>query len=106
MNIPVQKLLGKIEEELKQARTADREESLREKIYSIKTLCELILDDKQTAPQAAPVYQATMPAAPSVPAGYQQPAAVSHQALQQPLSVPQSQKLAIDEANGDSLFDF
>ena len=91
MNISVQKLLSKIEEELKQAQTAQREESLREKVYSIKILCELILDEK-SAGSAKP-----MPVAPMV-----QPAV-----FQQPASLNQPKKLELgDEANGDSLFDF
>jgi hypothetical protein len=47
VNISVQKLLMKMEEELQQARTSQKTESLRERIHSIKILCELILDEKQ-----------------------------------------------------------
>jgi hypothetical protein len=90
MNISVQKLLEKIEEELKLAKNSPKEERLREKIYSIKILCELILDEKQAA--KAPAYQ---------PIVAQQPVLV------QPAAVNQPKKLEMeDEANGDSLFDF
>ncbi|WP_042463711.1 YwdI family protein [Neobacillus dielmonensis] len=94
MNISVQKLLAKIEEELKQAQTSQKEESLREKIYSIKILCELILDEK-SASGAKP-----FPPAPAV-----QPAA-NYQPFQQPAALNQPKKIDMDEANGDSLFDF
>ena len=47
MNISVQKLLAKMEDELHLAKATVKEENLREKVYSIKTLCELILDEKQ-----------------------------------------------------------
>ncbi|MDQ1143501.1 hypothetical protein QE429_000328 [Bacillus sp. SORGH_AS 510] len=116
MNISIQKLLDKIEDELKLAKNAQAQESLREKVYSIKILCELILDDQPsaksermlTAPAAVkPVY--TQPA-------YQQPVAaqpvfqqplMNQPVFQQTAPVQQGKKLEMDdEANGDSLFDF
>lgn len=45
MNVSVEKLLSKIEAELKLAKTSGKPENLREKVYSIKILCELILDE-------------------------------------------------------------
>jgi len=39
----MQALLGKIEEELKQAKQSNSESLIREKIYAVKTLCELVL---------------------------------------------------------------
>ena len=101
MNISVDKLLAKIEEELKLAKTAAKEENLREKIYSIKILCELILDEKQLA---------VMPSAPIQPVVtqqvYQQPS-INQQVFQQPSPFQQPKKVEMDdEANGDSLFDF
>jgi hypothetical protein len=83
MNISVQKLLEKIEEEL----ATVKEENLREKVYSIKTLCELILDEKQIKRESPAPLQVT-------PQGF----------IQQPM-IPK--KLVVDEeSNGDSLFDF
>jgi hypothetical protein len=91
MNISVQKLLAKIEDELKLAKSSPKEESLREKIYSIKILCELILDEKQTV-QPAPA---------------KQPVVTPQLVFQQPASLNQPKKIEMDdEANGDSLFDF
>lgn len=92
MNISIEKLLAKIEEELKLAKNSTKQENLREKVYSIKILCELILDEKTTAQEvthrSAPVFQP-------------QPS------IQQPVSLQQAKKLDMeDEANGDSLFDF
>ncbi|MDR6120930.1 hypothetical protein QFZ87_000527 [Bacillus sp. SLBN-46] len=116
MNISIQKLLTKIEEELKQAKTAQMQESLREKVYSIKILCELILDDQPAvqgerplnAPAAAkpvqtqPAYQQPVAAQPV----FQQPI-MNQPIFQQPAPVQQGKKLEMDnEANGDSLFDF
>lgn len=48
MNISVDRLLTKMEEEIRQAKTSGKLEILREKVYSIKILCELILDEQQT----------------------------------------------------------
>ena len=93
MNISVQKLLVKIEEELKQAKTVNRQESLRERIYSIKILCELILDENGGTATAS-----------RKEAVINQPGPV---ATRQPVAIPQPKTLDLDdEANGDSLFDF
>ncbi|GIN63123.1 hypothetical protein J27TS8_31160 [Robertmurraya siralis] len=84
MNISMQSLLGKIEEELKQAKQSDSEVRTREKIYAIKTLCELVLEQKTSRQSPAPIIE------PQRAVQYQQPA-----------------KMKVDdEANGDSLFDF
>jgi len=92
VNIPVQTLLMKIEEELKLAKNSTKQESLREKVYSIKILCELILDEKSAAKTEVLLNQ---------------PAPVTRQQVfQQPASMPQAKKLEMEEANGDSLFDF
>jgi hypothetical protein len=96
VNISVDKLLMKIEDELKLAKNSTKQENLREKVYSIKILCELILDEKQNLHVAAPT---TTPA-------YQQPV-MAQPSFQQPVSLNQPKKLEMeDEANGDSLFDF
>jgi hypothetical protein len=96
MNISVKKLLAKIEEELQLAKNSPQEESLREKIYSIKILCELILAEKH--PVAAQTIQPVMPQ----PTGFNQ-----QQVFQQPVPINQPKKLEVEDgANGDSLFDF
>jgi hypothetical protein len=95
VNISVDKLLSKMEEELKLAKNSSRQENLREKVYSIKILCELILNDKQDQQEPKPTPLAAFQ--PVVP----QPT------YQQPVSLNQPKKLEMeDEANGDSLFDF
>jgi hypothetical protein len=95
VDISVDKLLRKIEEELKLAKNSTKQENLREKVYSIKILCELILDEKQVQQESKPIPLAAF-----------QPV-VAQPAIQQPLSLNQPKKLEMeDEANGDSLFDF
>jgi hypothetical protein len=99
VSISVDKLLAKIEEELRLAKNSGKQESLREKVYSIKILCELILDEKQenkeipvnTAATFQPVIQQQV---------FQQPL-ISQQSLNQPKKIDMD-----NEANGDSLFDF
>ncbi|MEC1522003.1 YwdI family protein [Neobacillus niacini] len=95
MNISVDKLLRKIEEELTLAKNSTKQENLREKVYSIKILCELILDEKQRQQEA-----------PLKPVPAYQPVTVQP-SFQQPVTLNQPKKLEMeDEANGDSLFDF
>ncbi|MEH7300548.1 YwdI family protein [Neobacillus drentensis] len=111
MNISIQKLLTKIEEELKQAKTAQMQESLREKVYSIKILCELILDDKPAAQSERPLNAPAAARPVHTQPAYQQPVfqqpIMNQPIFQQPAPVQQGKKLEMDnEANGDSLFDF
>jgi hypothetical protein len=95
VNISVEKLLMKIEEELKLAKNSTKQENLREKVYSIKILCELILDEKQIQQEPKPT-----------PVAVFQPV-VAQPSFQQPVSLNQPKKLEMEnEANGDSLFDF
>ncbi|WP_210364356.1 YwdI family protein [Bacillus sp. REN3] len=104
MEISLQKLLLKMEEEIRLAKGAETESAKRERIHAIKTLCELVLDEpagqgaeKQGSNQSA---RMQVPYSPAQPA-YQQ---VTPQAA--PL-MPQPKKLKMDdEANGDSIFDF
>ena len=98
MNISVEKLLMKIEEELKQAKNSSKQENLREKVYSIKILCELILDEKQNRQET--------PVAPVTTSAVYQPV-MAQPSFQQPVSLNQPKKIEMEnEANGDSLFDF
>jgi hypothetical protein len=103
MNISIDKLLSKIEQELKQAKNSAKSESLRERVYSIKILCELILDEKPVKNETpiTPVFQPPMNQQ-----VFQQPV-MNQQVFQQPVSLNQPKKIEMeDEANGDSLLDF
>jgi hypothetical protein len=96
LNISVQKLLGKMEEELKQAKTSTSEERVREKIYAVKALCELVLDE-QSGTKLEPL---------TPPAQIQTQTQTQTQ-TQIVNSIGQPPKMKIDEeSNGDSLFDF
>jgi hypothetical protein len=110
MNIPLQKLLLKMEAELQGAKNASSDSALREKIHSLKTLCELVLDEpisknveqKPTTVVPAKIAYQAMPvqSPPTLP--YQQTT------VQSQTSMPnQSKRLEMEDgANGDSLFDF
>jgi hypothetical protein len=99
VNIPINKLLAKIEEELKLAKSGMKEESLREKVYSIKILCELILDEKSVKSGVSLNQVSTISPMIAQPAP-QQPT-INQQVFQQPKKLEME-----DEANGDSLLDF
>lgn len=92
VNISIQQLLAKIEDQLTEAKTSNSDARIRERVYAIKSLCELVLEQERTEGVT-----------------YQQP---SFQAVQAPISIPkqpiqtQTNKIKMDEGNGDSLFDF
>ncbi|WP_445488947.1 YwdI family protein [Niallia sp. 03133] len=93
MNISVQKLLAKMEDQLIEAKASDSDSRIRERVHAIKSLCELILDQEEKRE------------------------GLSHQVMQPTANIPQvsfspttqtmqTQKLNTEEGNGDSLFDF
>lgn len=90
MNISVEQLLGKIEDELKQAKASGSEARMRERIHAVKALCELVLDDRTKTVQLV-----EKPVVTSLP-------------KEQVIPVQgQPQRLKMDDdANGESLFDF
>lgn len=105
MNISLQKLLLKMEEEIKRAKSTESEAVKRERIQAIKTLCELVLDEapQQSRGITAPVQQTTQQYIPSQPSIPQQQMPVN----QPSPMIPQPRKLEMeDDSNGDSLFDF
>ena len=96
MNISIQQLLAKIEDQLAEAKTSNSDGRIRERVYAIKSLCELVLEQEgiQGVTYQQPVQQPTF------------------QAVQAPLTIPkqtiqtQTNKIKMEEGNGDSLFDF
>ncbi|MCA1033333.1 MULTISPECIES: YwdI family protein [Bacillaceae] len=93
MQIPVGNLLAKIEKELQGAKSSSSEEMIRERVYSIKALCELLLEGEKTSSE--PV----RPAASYIPQPVQESVPLA--------SIQQPRKMNMEnEANGDSIFDF
>lgn len=100
MNISVEKLLHKIEEELKEAKGTNSNAKIRERVHAIKTMCELILEESTTV---------TSTTTTSVAMNQPSNLVVSNPAYSgQVASRPnQQERLIIDEeSNGESIFDF
>lgn len=96
MNIPHQSLIKKIEHELTMAKSAEKSQQIREHVYSIKALCEVLLEENHGASTAAPSFQTqqTMPY-------------LQESQSQKPVSIQKKEPLETDDgANGNSLFDF
>ncbi|OCA88794.1 YwdI family protein [Pseudobacillus wudalianchiensis] len=95
MNINISHLsvLNKIEEEIRQARLAEKSSTMKQHIYTVRTLCDMLLAASDKPGMGAGLSEA-QPIEPRVV----QPA--------QP-ALNQSEKLQTDDgANGDSIFDF
>jgi hypothetical protein len=95
MNIDIQTLLNKIDQEVSKARGGEMGK-IREHVYSIKTLCELILDENSSYEGVNRPH----PERQSLPANMVQPPGIS-------VPVQASKPLTTnDGSNGDSIFDF
>ncbi|KAB7707518.1 hypothetical protein F9802_07145 [Bacillus aerolatus] len=93
MNINISHLsvLNKIEEEIRQAKSAEKDSAMKQHVYTVRTLCDMLLDTPDTGGAGA-AFAESMPLRQAVP--------------QQPV-VGRSEKLNTDDgANGDSIFDF
>ena len=101
MNISVEKLLHKIEEELKEAKDTNSDAKIRERVHAIKTMCELILEESTAVTSSTTTTSAMANNASNL--------IVSNPAYRgQVASMPnQQERLIIDEeSNGESIFDF
>lgn len=95
-----------METELKGAREVGSESALRERIHSLKTLCELVLDEPRSGVEIGSSMQPTRKQSQTLTT---QPVVTpTHVPYQpQPQAVTQSKKIEMDDgANGDSLLDF
>ncbi len=91
LNIHIHTLLRKMGEELDRAKSSSNEAQVREKIYTIKALCEVILAEEETRTPAVQPIQAT----PSI--------GVENLGT----AIIPGKKLEVEDgANGDSIFDF
>ncbi len=85
MQIPLHKILTKMQTELDQAKQTNNEEKIKEHLLVIRTLSDLVVEEGSRVESPKP---ATTPF------------------IQQPVSTTQSTKLKEDDGNGDSIFDF
>ena len=100
MNISVEKLLHKIEEELREAKGTNSNAKIRERVHAIKTMCELILEESTTVTSTTTTSATAKNASNFV---------VPNPAYSgQVASMPNQQKRLIidEESNGESIFDF
>lgn len=87
MNIPHEKVLTKMEQEMAAAKRA-KPDDVKKHVYAIKSMCELMLGAEVNAYEPYPV---TKPAI----------------MTQSPPTIQQTDRLATDDgSNGDSIFDF
>ncbi|MFS0821266.1 YwdI family protein [Bacillus sp. 1P02SD] len=95
MNISVDKILDKMQQELHVAKNEASEQKVRERLMAIRTLCDLVLDEAPAEARRLETVQV-------------QPMQKVVQPIQtmQPTTIQNSTKLEEDDANGDSLFDF
>lgn len=98
MKISHQSVLSKLELEIQQARLASTDERVKKHLYTMKTLCEIILEGE---PEAKVDTVEFLPAEKTryLPAAVQQPGLSD--------SFKQEKKLITEDgANGESIFDF
>ncbi|WP_010677266.1 YwdI family protein [Bacillus timonensis] len=97
MNISLNKILDKMQQELQSAKSEGSEQKIRERLMAIRTLCDLVLDE-------APVEVKRVASVPVQP--FPQSVQPIPKMQQQPTTIQNTTKLEEDDANGDSLFDF
>jgi hypothetical protein len=99
-----------METELKSAKEAGSESAVRERIHSLKTLCELVLDEPQNGGGVGSSLQPIRPQSQTMSAPLKHSSVVipTHEPYQPQTQAPtQAKKLEMgDGANGDSLLDF
>ncbi|QFT90993.1 hypothetical protein FIU87_20295 [Bacillus sp. THAF10] len=101
MSITLNKVLERLEAELERAIDTNNVGKKREHLAAIKSLCELALDSEAEAGEGR------AQARPLKPSSYTAPSpqyAVPNQSPQ--VANPPTKKVDVEDANGDSLFDF
>ncbi|WP_242556449.1 YwdI family protein [Bacillus sp. HU-1818] len=105
MNIHISALLQKMEEELKKAKTAQRDEELKQHIAVVRSLCDVVMDNSDTprSPEASPTITASPVAAPAA-----DPMLLEKMMGSAGLSQyrKKEKEKSEEDGNGDSLFDF
>ncbi|MCQ6274562.1 YwdI family protein [Bacillus sp. V3B] len=95
MNISVNKLFDKMEEELREAKKMSSDAKIRERTYAIKAICELILEESSFTTNK----EISKVVSPTPPPAFVQPIKV--------VETPQQNRIKTEDgANGESLFDF
>ncbi|MFY4775313.1 YwdI family protein [Metabacillus sp. RGM 3146] len=102
MDIPLQALLRKMEEELQKAKSAADGKAVRDHMLIIQSLCDVVLDQNQKQPN--------LPLGGPFPSIEPKQESISSWELQkmmgQTKSVPEEKGKKDTDGNGDSIFDF
>ncbi|MDQ0218561.1 hypothetical protein ELQ35_04170 [Peribacillus cavernae] len=104
MDISSKNVIDKMGELVNKAKHTESPEKLSGYVTAIQTLCDLLLEEKA----GAEIYPAGVCSAIQQPSANSQPVQQHTMVNPQPVitSMPQSKPVKIDDANGDSLFDF
>ncbi|MGF7534612.1 YwdI family protein [Bacillus mexicanus] len=107
MNIHISALIQKMEEELKKAKTAERDEELKRYVAVVRSLCDIVLDHPETA--SAPRIQQQPTSTPSSVA----PPSTEQLMMKKMMGSAglnkyrkQEKEKKEEDGNGESLFDF
>ncbi|WP_282033642.1 YwdI family protein [Metabacillus indicus] len=96
MDIHISKLLAKMEKEVRMAMNGSSESEVRERLLAVKTLCDLVLDERSG--------ESSEPFKPKLQAS--KPLEMDALQLQKMMGASSFNKKKEDEDSGDSLFDF
>lgn len=96
MDIHISKLLAKMEKEVRMAMNGSSESEVRERLLAVKTLCDLVLDERSV--ESSEPFKQKLQAS--------KPLEVDALQLQKMMGASSFNKKKEDEDSGDSLFDF
>ena len=97
MDIHISKLLAKMEKEVRMAMNGSSESEVRERLLAVKTLCDLVLEERSGESHGEPVKPKPQAS---------QPLEVDALQLQKMMGASSFNKKKEEEDSGDSLFDF
>ncbi|CAN2248871.1 MULTISPECIES: YwdI family protein [Bacillus] len=105
MNIHISALIQKMEEELKKAKTAELDEELKRSVAVVRSLCDVVLDQPETA--SAPRIQPSSTPSPAAPPSTDQ---LMMEKMMGSAGLnkyrKQEKEKQEEDGNGESLFDF
>ncbi|PLT35917.1 YwdI family protein [Bacillus sp. V5-8f] len=105
MDISSKKVIEKMEELVHKAKNTESHDKLLGYVTAVQALCDILLEEKEAAGSYSTVSfsSSTQSPASSQRAFSQRPPIAAQPAIS---AVPQSKPVKMDDANGDSIFDF
>lgn len=105
MNIHISALIQKMEEDLKKAKTAERDEELKRYVAVVRSLCDVVLDQPENV--SAPRIQPSVTPSPAAPPSTDQ---LMMEKMMGSAGLnkfrKQEKEKQEEDGNGESLFDF